>query len=87
MGSRPDAHQDIDAKILQRRIEHLFHVGQQAVNLVDEEDLAGAYVAEDAGEIELFLQHRPRGSGEFGLQFLGDDGGKRGLAQAGRPIE
>ena len=61
-GPAPD--QDIHAKILQRRVEHLLHVRQQAVNFVDEEDLARADVAEDAGEVELLLQHRPGGGGE-----------------------
>ena len=37
--ARARAHQDIHAEILQRRVEHLLHIRQQAVDLVDEEDL------------------------------------------------
>ena len=62
--ARARAHQDIDAEILQRRVEHLLHVRQQAVNLVDEEDLVQPDVAEDAGEVELLLQDRAGGRGE-----------------------
>ena len=57
--ARARADQDVDAEILQRRIQHLFDIGQQPVDLVDEEDLARADVAEDAGEVELLLQHGP----------------------------
>ena len=85
--ARPHAHQDIHAKILQRRVEHLLHVRQQAVDLVDEEDLVQANVAEDAGQIELLLQDRAAGSRELHLQFLGDDGGERGLPQPGWAVE
>ena len=57
----PVAHQDVDAEILQRRVEHLLHVRHQAVDLVDEEDLPRADVAENAGEVELLLQDRAGG--------------------------
>ena len=56
------ADQDVQAKIFERGVEHLFHIGQQAVNFVDEEDLPCADVAQDAGEIQFFLQH---GSGSL----------------------
>ena len=47
-----------------------------------------ADVAQDAGEIELLLQHRARKSCvNVHIQFLGDDGGERGLAQARRAVE
>ena len=85
--ARSRAHQDIDAEIFQRRIEHLLHIRQQAMDLVDEEDLARADVAQDAGEIEFLLQHGPGSGGEGDFQLLGDDGGERGFAEAGRPVE
>jgi hypothetical protein len=55
--------------------EHLLHVGQQAVNFIDEKDLAGLDATEDAGEVELLLQDRARGLLEADLQLLGNDGG------------
>ena len=40
--ARARADQDIEMEIFQRRVEHLLHIGQQAVNFVDEENLARA---------------------------------------------
>ena len=47
----------------------------------------GADVGEDAGEIELLLKNGPGGLLEADAQFGGDDGGERGFAQAGRPVQ
>ena len=44
-------------------------------------------VAEDPGEIELLLQDGPGGLLEGHFQLLGDDGGERRFAQAGRAVE
>jgi hypothetical protein len=46
-----------------------------------------ADVAENSGQVELLLKHRPRGGGEGHLQFFGDDGRQRGFAQPRRPVE
>jgi hypothetical protein len=54
----PGADDDVDAVVFERRVEHLFDVHHEAMDFVDEEDLALADVREDAGEIELFLQDR-----------------------------
>ena len=53
--ARSRTHQNIHAEIFQRGVEHLLHVRQQAMDFVDEEDLARANVAQDAGEVELLL--------------------------------
>ena len=89
MGARAgaSAHQNIDAEILQRGVEHLFHVGEEAVNLVDEKHLASADIAENAGKVELLLEHRTGGGGELHFELFTDDGGKGGLAEPGRPVE
>ena len=47
----------------------------------------GSMLLRMPGEIQLLLQHRPGGVVEGHLQFFGDDGGKRGLAQPRRPVE
>ena len=60
--ARAGADQDVQMEIFERRIEHLLHVRQQAMNFVDEEDLALLNAAEDAGQVELLLQHRARRS-------------------------
>ena len=67
--ARSGADQNVHAEILERRVEHLLDVGQQAVNLVDEEHLARADVAEDAGQVELLLQNRTGGLFEADAQF------------------
>ena len=46
--ARTRAHQNIEPEILQRRIQHLFDIRKQAVNFVDEENLARLDVAQDA---------------------------------------
>ena len=83
----PRADQDVEMEILQRRVEHLLHIGQQPMNFVDEENLARLNRAENAGEIELLLQHRAGGLLECHFQFLRDDRRERGFAQSGRAVE
>src|ERR1019366_1465249 len=85
--ARPHAHQDVHAEILQRRVEHLLHVRHQAVNLVDEENLVQADIAQNAGQVEFFLQNRPRRGGQGHAELLGDDGGERRLAETRRPVQ
>ena len=85
--TRSRAHQDIHAEILERRVEHLFHVGQQAMDLIHEKYLPGPYVAQNTGEIQFLLQDGTGGGRKCDFQFLGDDGGQRSLPQAGRSVE
>ena len=85
--ARTGPHQDVHPEILQRRVEHLLHVRHQPVNLVDEENLLHADVAQDPGQVELLLQHRPGGGREMHLQLFRDDRCQGRLAQPGRPVE
>src|ERR1017187_2489380 len=85
--TRTGADDKIHAEILQRGIEHLFYVRQQAVNLIDEKYLVLVDVAKNGAKVLLFLQHWPCGGAEPHLQLLADDGRQRGLAEAGRPVE
>src|SRR5690606_4313737 len=78
---------DVDAVILHRRIEELLDDRTQAVDLVDEEDVALAQVREDADEIARLLEHRPRGRLDVHAQLARHQHGERGLAQAGRTVE
>src|ERR1017187_10001249 len=48
---------------------------------------AMADIAQNAGEVEFFLQDWTRCSGEGHAEFLGDDGGERGLAEARRSVQ
>ena len=57
------------------------------MDLVEEEDLALAQVGKDGGEVALDLQGGAGGLLEANVEFVGDDGGQSGLAQAGRAEE
>ncbi len=86
MGARrralPD--DDVELVVLERGVELFFEHRLQAVNLVEEEHLALAQVGEDGGEVALDDERRTRGLLEADVEFVGDDGGQRGLAQARR---
>ena len=45
------AQHDVELEVLHRRVEHLFDGSGQAVDLVDEEHVALAELAEDGGEV------------------------------------
>ena len=57
------------------------------MDFVDEENLALLNVAQDADQVEFFLQHRSGGLLDAHSQLGGDDPGERGLAQARRAVE
>ena len=86
-GGRPLAYDDVEGEILHRRVEHLFHGAVQAVNLVDEEDVAFLEVGEYGGQIAGTLDGRPARGLEGDAHLVGYHAGKRGLAQARRPGE
>ena len=81
------ADDDVQLVVLQRGVELFFEDGLQAVDLVEEEDLALAQVGEDGGEVTLDLQGGAGGLLEADVELVGDDGGQRGFAQAGRAEE
>ena len=57
------------------------------MHLVDEKHLLVAEVGQDRREVALDLQGRPGSLLEGYGQFVGDDGGERGLAEPRRPVE
>ena len=81
------ADDDVQLVVLQRGVELLFEDGLEAVDFVEEEDLALAQVGEDGGEVSLDLQGGAGGLLEADFKLVGDDGGQRGFAQAGRAEE
>jgi hypothetical protein len=81
------ADDDVELVVLERGVELLFEDGLQAVDLVEEEDLALAQVGEDGGEVSLDLQGWAGGLLEADFKLVGDDGGEGGFAQAGRAEE
>ena len=58
--ARPLADDDVERKVLHRRVEHLFDRPAQPVHLVDEEDVALAQVGQDRGQIAGALDGRAR---------------------------
>ena len=81
---RPLANNNVELIILKRRVKLLFQHRLHAVDLVQEEDLALAQVGENRGQVTLNLQRRAGGLLEADVEFIGNDGGKRRLSQAGR---
>ena len=53
------ADDDVELEVLHRGIEHLFDGSGQAMDLVDEEDVAVVEVGEDGGEVTGALERRP----------------------------
>ena len=60
--ARALADHDVELEVLHRRIEDLLDRRRQAVDLVDEQDLARLQVRQDAGEVARLLDHRARPS-------------------------
>ena len=57
------------------------------MNFVDEKNLPVHDAAQDAGEVQLLLQHGAGGLREGDVKLLRDDRRKGGFAQAGRAVE
>src|SRR5665811_1448731 len=76
---------DVDLIVLHRRVEDLLDGGVEAVDLVDEENVALLEVGEQAGDVDLALERRPGRGVHADAELGGDDAGQRGLAEAGRP--
>ena len=85
MGARGGAlaDDDVELVVLEGGVELFFEDGLEAVNLVEEEDLALAQVGEDSGEVALDLESGAGGLLEADVKLVGDDGGEGGFAEAG----
>ena len=59
----------------------------EAVDLVDEQDVALFEVGQDRGQVARPLDGRAAGRVQVHAQLAGDDVGQRRLAQAGRAVE
>ena len=81
---RPFADDEIEFEILHRRIKDFFDRRIEAMDLVDEENIARLEIGEDGGKIARLGQHRSGGGAEIDAQFARHDLRQRRLAQAGR---
>ena len=84
---RPLPDHDVELVVFQRGVKDFLKRRLQAVDFVDEQHLLVAKIGQDGGEVALDLQRRPGSLLERHRQFVGDDGGQRGLAQARRAVE
>ena len=77
------ADDDVELVVLEGGVEFFFEDGLEAVDLVEEEDLAFAEVGEDGGEVALDLEGGAGGLLDTDIELVGDDGGEGGFAEAG----
>ncbi len=84
-GPGPD--DEVELKVLHRRIEDLLDRRVQPMDLVDEQDVARLEIGELRGEIAGLGDHRAGGRAEIDAELARHDLGERRLAEAGRPDE
>src|SRR5579885_2601867 len=83
----PLADDEIDAKILNGRIENFLDGRLHAVNLIQEEQFPRFKGSQDGGEIAFAFEKRTSAGLDRNVQFVGDDLRERGFAKTGRTIE
>ena len=84
---RPGADDQIELEILHRGIEDFLDRRIEAMDFVDEQDVARLEIGELGGKIARLGDHRPGGRAEIDAEFARDDLRQRRLAKAGRPDE
>ena len=84
---RPFADDEVELEILHGRIEDLLHRRIQAMDLVDEQHVAGLQIGQQRRQIAGARDHGAGGGAEADAQLAGDDLGERRLAEARRPEE
>ena len=86
-GARTLADHDIDAEVLHRQVQELLRGARGAMDLVDEQHLAGLEAGEHRRHVACVLQRRTRGHAQGGAHLGGDDAGEGGLPEAGRSAQ
>ncbi len=67
--TRPLADDQVELKILHRRVEDFLDRGHQPVDLVDEQDVVRLQIGQQRGKVAGALYHRPGGSAEVNPQL------------------
>ena len=80
------AEDDVEPEVLESRVEDLLRGAVQAMDLVDEEDVAGLERREDRGDV-LLLERRPGDRPEADPELLAHDLRERRLPEPGRAGE
>src|SRR6185295_2562641 len=86
-GRRPLADHQVERAVLHRRVEHLLDRRSEAVDLVDEQDVAVLEVGEQRREIAGLGDYRARSGAEADAHLARQDPGERGLAESRRAVE
>ena len=86
-GARPLADHHVEREVLHRRVEDLLDRAVEAVDLVDEQDVALVEGGEDRRQVPGPLDRRPARVADVHAELAGDDRGERRLAEAGRAVE
>ena len=84
---RPGADDEIELEILHRGIKDFLDRRIEAMDLVDEQNVARLEIGELGGEIAGLGDDGPGGRAEIDAEFARDDLRQRRLAEAGRPDE
>ncbi len=86
-GRRPFANDDIELVVFHSRVEYFLDHFIEAMNFVDEEDIARLEVGQNRAEVAHFFDGWSRGDLDTDTHFFGDDMSEGRLAQTGWPIE
>ena len=86
-GTGTFVYHDVDAIVLHRTVEVLFHDRAQAVYLIDEEHIVGLKAGEDARQIAWLVEYRSAGELETYAQLVGYDVAQGGLSQSWRTMQ
>ena len=87
IGAGAFAHDDIDGEILHGGVEDLFDYPVQAVDLVDEEDIAGVQVGQQGGQIAGLFDGGAGCDPYIHAHLIGDNPGEGRFAQTGRAVK
>src|SRR5205085_4300140 len=85
--TRPLADDQVELKILHRRVEDLLDRRRQAMDLVDEQDVVRLQIGQQRGEVAGALDNRPRSGAKTDAELAGDDLRQGRLAEPGRAEE
>ena len=85
--ARALADHHVERVVLHRRVEDLLDGAVEAVDLVDEEDVALVERGEDRREVAGPLDGRPARVADVDAELAGDDRGEGRLAEAGRAVQ
>ena len=86
-GGRAFADDDVEFVIFHRGVEDFFDDAAEAVDFVNEQDVAVLEIGEDAGEVAGAFDGGAGGDAKISAEFVGDNVSHSGFAEAGRAVE